>query len=155
MMSQFSVGLTVDELYNFSLDEDHQLRFRGRVDSDRLEAECMISKDQVAAGHGRARRSLDKTTPSYSARSGTSFVQKFRFPIIARGEELTASDVMAYFHHHRCRRQTLPFLHSCNFRTLCQTLTLQTGPLEEGNPRRQDNLAIRDPAEKEKKWGGH
>ncbi|KAK8857330.1 hypothetical protein PGQ11_013242 [Apiospora arundinis] len=83
---KFSVGLAVDELYDFSLDEDYQLRFRVTVDGDRLEAECMISKDQVAAGYGRAYRSLDKTTPSYDVRSGTSFVQKFRFPIIARGE---------------------------------------------------------------------
>ncbi|KAK8004591.1 conidiation protein 6 [Apiospora arundinis] len=52
---EFSVGLAVDELYDFSLDEDYQLRFRVTIDGDRLEAECMISKDQVAAGHGRAR----------------------------------------------------------------------------------------------------
>ncbi|KAK6840718.1 hypothetical protein PG995_015928 [Apiospora arundinis] len=82
--TEFSVSLAVDEWYDFSRDEDHNLWFAVTVDGDRLKASCMITKEMVAASHGRARQSLDKTSPLSDARTGVSFVEKFRFPIMER-----------------------------------------------------------------------
>ncbi|KAK7968093.1 uncharacterized protein PG986_002370 [Apiospora aurea] len=84
--TEFSVGVAVDELYDFSRGEDHRLHFSVTVDGDRLAASCGITRENVRAGYGRARDSMDRAT-SFDARKGYSYVQKFRFPIVDRGDD--------------------------------------------------------------------
>ncbi|KAK8064989.1 hypothetical protein PG997_011736 [Apiospora hydei] len=69
--TEFSVGIAVDELYDFSRSEDHRLHFSVTVDGDRLAASCGITRENVRAGYGRARDSVVRAT-SFDARRGYS-----------------------------------------------------------------------------------
>ncbi|KAK7936123.1 hypothetical protein PG985_001618 [Apiospora marii] len=82
--AEFSVEFAVDELYDFSRDEGHYLKFAVAVDGTRLKAACDISREDVAAGHGRARNALDRAT-SWDAQKVNCYAEKFRFPIVERG----------------------------------------------------------------------
>ncbi|KAK8113546.1 hypothetical protein PG984_014072 [Apiospora sp. TS-2023a] len=82
--AEFSVDFAVDRLYDFARDELHYLQFAVTVDGSRLKAVCDISWQDAAAGHGRARNSLDRTA-SYDAQRCNCYVEKFRFPIVERG----------------------------------------------------------------------
>ncbi|KAK8064222.1 hypothetical protein PG996_008874 [Apiospora saccharicola] len=82
---EFSVDFAVDQLYDFARDELHCLQFAVTVDSSRLKAVCDISWQDVAAGHGRARNSLDRTA-AHDAQRLNCYVEKFRFPIVERGK---------------------------------------------------------------------
>ncbi|KAK8034062.1 hypothetical protein PG993_009057 [Apiospora rasikravindrae] len=88
--TEFSVGIAVDELYDFARDEDHCLCFSVTVDGERLAASCDITQENVTAGYGRARRTVDRAA-SYDEWTGCSYVQKFRFPIVERGMTTTTT----------------------------------------------------------------
>lgn len=79
-----SIDFAVDQLYDFARDEEHYLQFAVTVDGNRLKAVCDIDQADVAVGHGRARKSLDRTA-SYDGQKRNCYVQKFRFPIVERG----------------------------------------------------------------------
>lgn len=99
--AEFSVAFTVDDTYDFSRgcdiagSGDHCLRFQVKLDGGLLRAECDIGRQDVAAGHGLARGSVDRAMTAYDRKSGLGFTHKFRFPIMEKGGYSWSSSLLA------------------------------------------------------------